>query len=324
MSLILLVPQTVVEDLHQPVQEIVPNARLLAYAENTEVLPGAAEAQIVLRWIAGKRYERFVREGESVRWLHTASAGVDHVVTPALRETFGERPQLVLTDSGPAFGICMGEFVLAWMLAVAHRIPTLLEQERQKVWKWVTQEELHGQTVGIIGLGPIGRGVAERCKAFGMRTLGLRRRPEPVPGVDAVYTGAEGLTTLLRESDWLVVAAASTPGTRHLIGTAELAQMKPSARIINVARGALIDEAALITALQNGQISGACLDVFAEEPLPQDSPLWEMPNAFVTPHTSPGWTEGLRRRQLDLFLANLRRFIADEPLEGVVDVEQGY
>jgi phosphoglycerate dehydrogenase-like enzyme len=324
MSFLVLVPEVVYDDLVPLVAVISPDISLRAYAEDMENLPGAESAHVVLRWIAGKRYERFVLEGKAVRWLHTASAGVDHVVTPALREAFHYRPGLILTDSGPAFGICMGEFVLAWMLAVAHRLPTLLEQERQRMWKWVVQEELYGQTVGIIGLGPIGRGVAERCKAFGMRTLGLRRRQEPVPGVDMVYTEVEGLATLLRESDWVVIAAASTTETRHLIGANELAQMKPTARLINVARGALVDEAALITALQEGKLAGACLDVFAKEPLPPESPLWELPQVFVTPHTSPGWTDGLRRRQFDLFLRNLRHSLAGEPLEGVVDIARGY
>jgi len=159
---------------------------------------------------------------------------------------------------------------------------------------------------------------------MGMRTIGLRRRAEQAPEVDEVRTGTEGLHALLAESDWIVVAAALTEETRALLGPEAFARMKPTARIVNVGRGGLLDEAALVAALREGRIAGACLDVFAQEPLPADSPLWEMPNVYVTPHTAPGWSEVLRRRQLDLFASNLRRFAHGEPLEGVVDLARGY
>lgn len=320
---VVLVPEAVAEDVRLYTATLAPDIRVVAYTEDEAIPEGVKDAVAVLRWIAGKRYESLVLEGSNVRWLHTASAGVDHVVTPGLRPLFAER-DLTLTDSGPAFGIVIGEFVLAWMLSLAHHLPNHWEAQKSKEWQKHTHEELYGQTAGIIGLGPIGRGVAERCRALGMRTLGLRRRPEPVPAIDVVYTGPEGLDTLLAESDWLVLAAASTPETRHLIGAAELARMKPTARLINIARGALVDETALTIALQNGALAAACLDVFSREPLPAESPLWDLPNCYITPHNAPGWTTGLRQRQLDLFLANLRRFLAGDPLEGVVDIEQGY
>jgi phosphoglycerate dehydrogenase-like enzyme len=315
-----LVPAPVLPDLQERVALVLPLVELLSYTEDGGDIPGATEAEAVFRWIAGKQYEKLVLNGSQVRWLHTASAGVDHVLTPALKE----RGNFTLTDSGPAFGICIGEFVLAWMLAVAHCLPELLDAQQAKRWQWVTQEEIFGQTVGIIGLGPVGRGIAERCRALGMHTIGLRRSPVLEPTVHETVTGSDGLNRLLQKSDWVVLAAASTPETRALLGAEELARMKPNARLINVARGALVDEAALIAALQTKQIAGACLDVFAREPLPQDSPLWEMPNVYITPHTSPGWTEGLKRRQLDLFVANLQRFTRNERLEGIVDFERGY
>lgn len=313
----ILVPHPVLADVRAA---NLPSIEFLPYAEDEAETAGVAEAEAVFRWIAGKRYETLVLKGPKVRWLHTASAGVDHVLTPALKERGG----FTLTDSGPAFGICIGEFVLAWMLTVAHRLPELMERQKRGEWTALQQEELYGQTIGIIGLGPIGRGIAARCKAFGMQTIGFRRTPAPVPDVDAVHTGADGLEHLLTESDWVIVAAALTDETRAILGAAEFGKMKASARIINIARGKLLDENALITALQNGEIAGACLDVFAQEPLPADSPLWTMPNVYVTPHNAPGWTQGLRRRQLSLFLANLARFANDKPLEGVVDMVRGY
>lgn len=319
--MLVLVPAPTYEALRAPAAARVPGVRLVPYEEDPGVpVPGAAEADAVLRWFAGKRFARLVADGPKVRWLHTESAGVDHVLTPEILA----KPGLTVTDSGPAYGITIGEFVLAWMLMVSRHLPDLLAQQHAHQWKSVTMEELYGQTVGIVGLGPIGRSIAARCKAFGMRTLGLRRRPEPVPDIDVLLTGPEGLDRLLAESDWVVLAAALTGETRSLLGAGEIARMKPTARLVNIARGGMIDEPALIDALRRGALAGACLDVFATEPLPADSPLWDMPNVYVAPHTSPGFTRGLRERQQALFLANLERFARGEPLTDVVDIRRGY
>jgi phosphoglycerate dehydrogenase-like enzyme len=145
-----------------------------------------------------------------------------------------------------------------------------------------------------------------------------------MPGVDEILRGANGLERLLAESDWVVVAAALTDESHSLLGPEQLARMKPTARLINIARGGLVDEPALIDALRTGRLAGACLDVFAREPLPADSPLWDLPNVTVSPHNSSGWTEGLRARQKTIFLENLRRFAQGKPLENVVDIAQGY
>ena len=318
--MIILVPDSVCDDLQLSVAAISPDVQLRPYSEEGPMPSETESAVAVLRWIAGKRYSEIVDAGPNIQWLHTASAGVDHVLTPAVRM----KPGLTVSDSGPAFEIAMSEFVLAWLLMVARRLPLLLDRQKAHQWEWFSQQELYGQTVGIIGLGSIGRGIAARTKAFGMRTLGLRRRNEPVPNVDKVLTGPDGLTTLLSESDYVILAAALTDSTRSLLSADRIAQMKQSAWLINIARGAMVDEAALTTALQNGKLAGACLDVFVREPLPGDSPLWDMPNVYISPHNSPGWTDGLQRRQKQLFLDNVRRFVQHEPLTGVVDIEQGY
>ncbi len=318
--MIILVPGSVCAELTPRARAISPDITLQAYTEDGPLPDNLNQAEGVLRWIAGKRYADLTVQSESVRWLHTASAGVDHVLTPAVRA----RANLQVTNSGTAFEIAISEFVLAWMLMVARRLPLLLERQRAHVWEWVAQRELHGATVGIVGLGPIGRGVAARSKAFGMRTLGLRRQSLPVDGVDEVLTGPDGLARLLAESDYLVLAAALTEGTRALLGANELAQMKAGAWLINIARGAMVDEPALLAALQSGPMAGACLDVFAREPLPTDSPLWDMPNVYICPHSSSGWTDGLQARQKQLFLDNLRRFVQGEPLVNVVDRARGY
>lgn len=321
---VLLIPEGVHSELSVQIQSIAPQFVCAPYREEGDLPAEAAQAVAVLRWVAGKRFSSLIAENApGVRWLHTASAGVDHVLTPPVRQKC-ERGELVLTDSGPAFGIAIGEFVLAWMLSVSHRLTDLHDQKKQHRWQSLQQEELYGQTAGIIGLGPIGQGIAERCRAIGMRTIGLRRSSTPSLSVDETLTGQDGLHQLLHESDWVIIAAALTGETRHLIGETEFALMKPTARLVNIARGGLVDEGALIAALQAGRITGACLDVFATEPLPQDSLLWDLPQVHIAPHNSSGWAKGLRERQKRLFLENVARFAAGEPLAGVVDIARGY
>ncbi len=319
-AMIILVPEHLCDELLGPAREAAPQAELRPYGEDEATPDGLDEAVAVLRWVAGKEFARLVGLGPQVRWLHTASAGVDHVLTPDVRAKAG----LTVTDSGPAFEVAISEFVLAWMLLVARGLPALMANQRERKWQSVPQFELHGKTVGIVGLGPIGRGTAVHAKGFEMRTLGLRRRSAPVDGVDEVLTGPEGLARLLAESDFVVVAAALTGETRALIGAEQLARMKPNAWLINIARGGLVDEPALIAALQAHEIGGACLDVFAQEPLPQDSPLWDLPNVHIAPHNSPGWDPNLHARQKVIFLDNLGRFARGEALTNVVDITRGY
>ncbi len=316
----ILVPEKIYDELTGPAQEAAPSVTLLPYPEDGPAEDKWQEAEGVLRWVAGKRFASLTADLPQVRWLHTASAGVDHVLTPAVKA----KPGLTVTDSGPAFEIAISEFVLAWMLLAARRLPELMAHQKAHRWESVVQQELYGQTVGIIGLGPIGLGVAARAKAFGMRTLGLRRSAQPAANVDETLTGPDGLQRLLTESDYVVIAAALTGETKALLGLVQIAQMKPSAWLINIARGGLVNEPALIDALREKKIAGACLDVFAQEPLPAGSPLWDLPNVHIAPHNSPGWTAGLHARQKALFLENLRRFALGEPLESAVDIDRGY
>ena len=318
--MIILVPEHLLDELRDPARAASPEAELRSYGENEATPDGLDEAVAVLRWVAGKEFARIVHQGPSVRWLHTASAGVDHVLTPEVRAKVG----ITVTDSGPAFEIAISEFILAWMLLIARGLPALMANQREHKWQSVPQFEIHGKTVGIVGLGPIGRGTALRAKAFGMKTLGLRRFPAPVDGVDELLTGPEGLAYLLAESDFVVVAAALTGETQALIGSEQLTRMKPTAWLINIARGGLVDEPALVSALRTGQMAGACLDVFAQEPLPESSPLWDMPNVYIAPHNSPGWDPDLRARQKAIFLDNLGRFARGEPLTNAVDITRGY
>jgi phosphoglycerate dehydrogenase-like enzyme len=184
-------------------------------------------------------------------------------------------------------------------------------------------DELVDKTLGIVGLGGIGTEVARRAKAFGMRVIATRRRPQlPSEFADEVR-GADDLHWLLGESDYVALCSALTQNTHKLVGEEELKKMKPSAYLISIGRGGLIDELALITALKTGLIAGAGLDVFAEEPLPTDSPLWDMPNVLITPHTA-GSSPRSHERLMDLFCENVRRYLAGEELLNVVDKGEGY
>jgi phosphoglycerate dehydrogenase-like enzyme len=186
----------------------------------------------------------------------------------------------------------------------------------------VAGDELRGRTLGILGLGAIGRDIARAAAAFDLNVIGIKRHPEPAVGVARVLP-PEGLHEVLREADYLLVALPLTGATRGLIGEAEFAAMKSSAILINIGRGAIVDEAALIAALRDGRIAGAGLDVFMEEPLPPDSPFYEMPNVIVTPHVA-GSTPRYFDRVTALLIENLRRFLKQEPLHNVVDKELGY
>lgn len=316
----ILIPATMMDEYAPHVHDRIPDTLLIPYDDGGDPVPGLDEAEAILRSWAFHRWNRLVQDGPRIRWMHTLSAGVDGLLTPAVRA----KPGLVLTDSGPAFTNAIPEFVLGWMLQAARRYPQFLENQRAHRWQGVPQDELYGRTAGIIGLGPIGLGVAKRARAFGMRTLGLRRHTRSAEHVDEVLTGAAGLDRLVRESDYIVVAAALTDETRHIIGAAELEKMKPSAWIVNIARGAHIHQPALIDALQSRTITGACLDVFDPEPLPADSPLWDMPNVYIAPHNSTGDSPTVRLRQREIFIANLEHFSKGEPLENVVDFERGY
>ena len=219
----------------------------------------------------------------------------------------------------------MGEVVLEMMLMFAKDAPACLQMKQAREWRRYKPKLLRGQTVGILGLGNIGREIARLCGAFGMKVIGLRRSagPErPFPEVDRVYP-REQLHQLLAESDFVVLALPLTKETRGLIGEPELRSMKPSAFLINVARGAVVDEGALIRALEEKRIAGAGLDVFIQEPLPPDSRFYELPNVIFSPHIS-GEMPDYESRATEIFCENLRRYIAGEPFLHEVDKVKEY
>jgi len=265
-------------------------------------------------------------EAKRLRWIQLVSAGAEHVLEAGVEAT-----EITVTTASGIHGTAMAEYTLGVMVMLARRMPLILRESERHQWKpsplrTYYGDELWGKTLGIVGLGAIGRRVATVARCLGMRVVGLRRSGGAEglePGlVDRVF-GPDGLLELLAESDFVLVAVPLTAETRGLIGERELRAMKRGAYLINVARGRIVDEGALARALREGWIAGGAFDVFAEEPLPPDSEIWELPNLIVTPHMAGG-TMPYLDRALELFQENLRRYLAGEPLMNVLDKERGY
>lgn len=292
-------------------------------------------------FLGADAFDRVLARAPRLAWVHSATAGVERVLTPGSRQR-----NLLITNARGVFSRPIAEYVLMMILAVSRRLPQLLELQRERTWQPLEGAELSDVTVGIVGLGSIGRAVATLATAFGCRVIATRRRSEAGaaaapdreapqdearPGAGSTgeglvldqVLGPDGLPALLAESDFVVLAAPLTPTTEGLIDGPALEAMKPGAWLINVARGRLVDERALLRALREGHIGGAILDTFRDEPLPPSSPFYDMDNVIVTPHTS--WSSGrVLDRSVELFCANLRRYAAGQPLVNVVDPAAGY
>lgn len=251
----------------------------------------------------------------SLEWIQTASAGVDHLLPL--------EPRVVVTSASGVHDEVLTDYILCAVLMWNLNLPTFFRQQRERVWQSMELVPAAGQTLGILGLGSIGRLAAQKAKRLGMRVLGLKARsPDaPVDYVDEVH-GAERLLDVSRRSDFLAVTLPLTPKTRGLVGEEVLQSMKPGSVLVNLSRGTIVDENALARALKDGPLRGAVLDVFAQEPLPRESELWELENLVITPHT--GDIQGWREKVAELFCDNLGRRLAGEPLRNVVDPERGY
>jgi phosphoglycerate dehydrogenase-like enzyme len=225
-----------------------------------------------------------------------------------------------VTNIRGVFGMAMAEYALAYMLAHAQDVRGILARQSRRSWEPFEPALLRDRTAGIVGLGSVGREIARRCAAFGMRVIGLKRGPGDVPEVERVYTVAE-IAGFLPACDYLVTVVPHTAETTNLLNAERLRLLKPHCVYINIGRGNVVDLDALTEALRARRIAGAALDVFPEEPLPASHPLWELDNVFITPHVS-----GVNRPSdvTDAFLANLARYLAGEPLLNEVDLARGY
>jgi phosphoglycerate dehydrogenase-like enzyme len=310
-----------------------PGARIVTVSVEGLADGPLEDVEVMLRgWLSSDAFDRILVRAPRLSWVHSATSGVERALTPAALER-----GVVVTNARGVFSRPIAEYVVMMILAVSRRLPQLLELQRERTWQPLEGTELRDVTVGIVGLGSIGRAVGALATAFGCRVVAVRRRPDT--GSSASDSGEDGrplgeimldrvggpetLPELLAESDFIVLAAPLTPETEDMINAETLAMVKPGAWLINVARGRLIDERALLRALRDGALGGAVLDTFRDEPLPPMSSFYDLPNVIVTPHTA--WSSGrVLDRSVELFCDNLRRFATGEPLLNVVDPSAGY
>ncbi|MDH4141160.1 MAG: D-2-hydroxyacid dehydrogenase [Chloroflexota bacterium] len=314
-----------------------PGARLVTVSVEGLADGPLDDVEVMLRgWLSSEAFDRLLVRAPRLSWVHSATSGVERALTPAAMER-----GLVVTNARGVFSRPIAEYVLMMILSVSRRLPQLLELQRERTWQPLEGAELRDVTVGIVGLGSIGRAVGALATAFGCRVVAVRRRAEGEEGnagnvaaassdersfgevmLDRVG-GPETLPELLGESDFIVLAAPLTAETEDMINDDTLGMVKPGAWLINVARGRLVDERALLRALRDGPLGGAVLDTFRDEPLPPMSSFYDLPNVIVTPHTA--WSSGrVLDRSVELFCDNLRRFAGVEPLLNVVDPTAGY
>lgn len=280
------------------------------------------DAEIAVTWSVRPAQ---IKAAKQLRWIHSPAAAVHQLIFPEIVES-----NIVLTNARGVHGPVVAEHVIGQIFALAKKIPDAVRLQQKHRWgQQVMWDELPrvrevaSATVGLVGLGSIGRAVARSAKALGMRVIAVREHPEKgSEGVDSVL-GPDQMDEVFKQSDYVVLAAPITSQTTGLADSRRLALMKPGACLINVARGQLVDEVALADALRNKKIGGAGLDVFSKEPLAEDSPLWDVPNLLITPHTA-ALTEKLWERHYALFSDNLRRYLAGQSLLGLVDKSKGY
>ncbi|MDH5676837.1 MAG: D-2-hydroxyacid dehydrogenase [Myxococcales bacterium] len=312
---ILLAYELLAEVHLQRIAAAAPSARLLRPSE-LAAEPEPERIDVLMGYLPPGQLERLT----GLRWMQQPGAGADWLMrAPAFRDS-----DVLLSNASGVHAIPIAEHVLALMFALSRRLHFFVKAQTQRKWdRRGRLGELEGSTLGIVGVGAIGEALANKARGLGMRVLGLRRDKSRVsPHVEKMLGPGE-LHHLLGESDWVAVTAALTPETRGLFGAAEFAAMKESAYLINIGRGAILDEQALITALESKTIAGAGLDVFEREPLPEDSPLWAMKNVILTPHFA-GATPHYADRVTEIFVDNLERYQRGEPLRNLVDKQRAY
>ena len=297
-----------------------PNVRVLLAKTAEELGPEMLKARVLFNWTGAQSEVIKVFNAAPIEWMHSRYAGLDKLLFPELVAS-----PVPLTNGSGVFSQSLGEFVLAGILYFAKDIVRMNTAKAERRWDVFDVEEIRYRTLGIVGYGDIGRAIAWRAKAMRMKVFGLRRDPAPREGdefCDKIYATSE-LHEMLPLCDYVAVAAPLTPATNHMLSTAEFALMRPNAVVLNVGRGPVIDEEALVVALQNKQIKGAALDVFEVEPLPQDSPLWDMQNVLMSAHTADHTKDWLVDA-VTFFVEQFGRWQRGEALQNVVDKHAGY
>jgi phosphoglycerate dehydrogenase-like enzyme len=299
-----------------------PEMRVVHLPHHDQLAAELPDADIFVGYML--RPEQF-RLAKRLQWLHSVAAGVAQLMYPELRDS-----GVIVTNASGVHAIPMAEHVVGMLVALARDFPGSMRHQLQR--RWAQQEiwdgparphELYDKTALVVGFGAVGRAVAERLRAFGVHIWAVTRSGKADEALAERAFSAAQLDSALEHADMLILAAPETPETRHLIGARQLALLKRTAILINVARGSLIDEPALVAALERREIAGAGLDVASEEPLPRESPLWSLENVLITPHTS-GVTDRLWERETELLIDNLERWFSGKPLRNQVDLRRGY
>ena len=309
-------------ELAARVRERFPQMRVVDLPHHDRLPPELPDTDIFVGYLL--RPEQ-LRLATRLKWIHSTAAGVAQLMYPEMRSS-----GIVITNASGVHAPAMAEHIVGMMVAVARDFSGALRAQLQR--QWAQQQiwdgphrprELGGDTVLIVGFGAVGRAVAERLRAFGMHVWAVTRSGKADPALAELAFLPEQLDTALAAADYVVLAAPETPETHHMLGAAQLAKMKPTSFLVNVARGSLVDQDALIAALERRAIAGAALDVASPEPLPPESALWALDNVFITPHVS-GISERIWVRQGDLLIENLERWFGRQELRNQVDLARGY
>lgn len=299
-----------------------PQLEVTQLSDYEHVPEDIADAEIYFGWSLNSQQAAAARK---LRWIHSPAAAVHQLMIPEIVSS-----DIVVTNARDVHGPVVAEHAIALILALAKKLPSAFHFQQKKIWaqtkiwdEFPRPRELQDSTLLLLGLGSIGREIVPRAQAFGMKVIAVREHPEKSgEGADEVF-GAADLDKLLPQADFILITAPLTAATRNLFNRERLAKLKSDAYLVNVSRGPLIDESALADALRQNKIGGAALDVFTEEPLPADSPLWALDNLLITPHTA-ALTEKLWERHYALIGENLRRYFDGKPLRNVVDKQKGY
>jgi phosphoglycerate dehydrogenase-like enzyme len=308
--------------LRQKLQQAYPEFIVDQLQSYDRVPEEIIDTDVFIGW--SLRAEQF-KIASRLKWIHSPAAAVHQLMYPELINS-----KVILTNSSGVHGPVVAEHAITVLLAMAKRLPQAMHYQARKIWaqelmwnEYPRPREVAGATVLVVGLGGIGREFATRAKALGMKVIAVRENPSKGAAPADEVHGPEKIDELLPRADYVLLCTPVTPATNAIINRDRLNRMKHSSYLINVARGPLIDDAALVEALQQDRIAGAALDVFVEEPLPPESPFWSLNNVLITPHTA-AVTERLWERHYDLIVENLNRFIAGKPLLNEVDKSRGY
>lgn len=309
----LLILTTDQKEVERGIKDLeLPDLEIYAPTDKSEVLELVPQANIFLA--NPPRALKYLNQAKELKWMQATFAGVDSLVDDGLRRDY------ILTNAKGFYGQPIAEYVFAYILGLERDVMGYFDNQKNKKWDQRSFGILKGKTMAVMGTGSIGTEIARMAKAFNMKAIGFRTEDKPAENFDEIYT-LKSFNAFLSKADYIVSILPKTKQTTHLINQQTISKMKPSAVFINVGRGNAVDEEALASALKDNKIAGAVLDVFETEPLPQDSPFWNLPNAIVTPHISGYY---LDNNIFEIFEENYNRFINGKELINKVDFEKGY